>query len=344
MGELRSAVDALAAVDPDGLDPAELGALLVEVAAQHDRLAAVRAGLTAAHGRRMAWKAEGARSQKEWLTERCRLAPGVAGRESEQARHLAALPRTAEAFTDGTITAAQASAAANAVRDLPGDALAGLDELVAEQAPDLDPGQLRDAVDTYVHQVEPDALAEREQRAHRQRRLTITRTRSGSVVGEFRLDPLAGETLLTAVAAHSSPAGTGDVRTPEQRRADALVTIARLTLDSGTAPMVGGVRPHVTVVVSAATLERRQGAPPARLDRLGALSGQAARQLVCDPAITRVVTAGASQPLDVGRASRVVTVAQRRALAVRDGGCVGCHAPVAWCEAHHIRHWVDNGP
>jgi hypothetical protein len=53
-----------------------------------------------------------------------------------------------------------------------------------------------------------------------------------------------------------------------------------------------------------------------------------------------------SRPLDVGRATRVVTPAQRQALAVRDGGCVfpGCSRPLAWCEGHHVWHWLDGGP
>jgi hypothetical protein len=53
-----------------------------------------------------------------------------------------------------------------------------------------------------------------------------------------------------------------------------------------------------------------------------------------------------SQPLDVGRATRVVSPAQRAALAVRDGGCVfpDCDRPLAWCEAHHLWHWLDGGP
>ncbi|HEY6710493.1 MAG TPA: HNH endonuclease signature motif containing protein, partial [Actinomycetota bacterium] len=53
-----------------------------------------------------------------------------------------------------------------------------------------------------------------------------------------------------------------------------------------------------------------------------------------------------TQPLEVGRASRVVQSAQRTALAVRDGGCVfpGCARPLAWCEAHHLRHWLHGGP
>jgi hypothetical protein len=53
-----------------------------------------------------------------------------------------------------------------------------------------------------------------------------------------------------------------------------------------------------------------------------------------------------SQPLDLGRTTRVVSPAQRTALSVRDGGCVvpGCDRPLGWCEAHHLWHWLDGGP
>jgi len=53
-----------------------------------------------------------------------------------------------------------------------------------------------------------------------------------------------------------------------------------------------------------------------------------------------------TQPLEVGRTSRVVRAAQRAALAVRDGGCgfPACGRPPAWCEAHHLRHWLHGGP
>jgi hypothetical protein len=52
------------------------------------------------------------------------------------------------------------------------------------------------------------------------------------------------------------------------------------------------------------------------------------------------------QPLEVGRATRVVQPAQRAALAVRDAGCVfpGCERPLAWCDGHHLWHWADGGP
>jgi HNH endonuclease len=113
----------------------------------------------------------------------------------------------------------------------------------------------------------------------------------------------------------------------------------------------------------------------------GPLDSEACRRLACDEAVTRVlvtrqpdhdhprgdldgddrlaarlgtamallppILGGApSQPLDVGRASRVITPAQRSALVVRDGGCVfpDCDRSLAWCEGHHLVHWLDGGP
>jgi hypothetical protein len=50
--------------------------------------------------------------------------------------------------------------------------------------------------------------------------------------------------------------------------------------------------------------------------------------------------------LDLGRATRVVPPALRRALAVRDGGCAapGCDRPPGWTDAHHLHHWLHGGP
>jgi hypothetical protein len=71
-----------------------------------------------------------------------------------------------------------------------------------------------------------------------------------------------------------------------------------------------------------------------------------ARRLACDAAIIPVVLGGDSEPLDIGRQSRVVPVGLRRAFNLRDGGCrfAGCDRPAAWCDGHHVVHWVDGGP
>jgi 5-methylcytosine-specific restriction endonuclease McrA len=59
----------------------------------------------------------------------------------------------------------------------------------------------------------------------------------------------------------------------------------------------------------------------------------------------RVVMAGRSEPVDVGRKTAVVPPAMRRAVIVRDRHCrfPGCDRPHRWCDAHHVVHWADGG-
>ena len=86
-------------------------------------------------------------------------------------------------------------------------------------------------------------------------------------------------------------------------------------------------------------------APPQAHDPSGT-HGLTGRLRAAVALLPPVLGGAPTQPLEVGRASRVVQPAQRTALAVRDGGCVfpDCARPLAWCEAHHLRHWLHGGP
>jgi Domain of unknown function (DUF222)/HNH endonuclease len=81
-------------------------------------------------------------------------------------------------------------------------------------------------------------------------------------------------------------------------------------------------------------------------DGLGGDGGVAAWLQTALTRLPPVLGGALTQPLEVGRTSRVVTAAQRAALVVRDGGCAvtGCDRPLGWCEAHHLQHWVHGGP
>jgi hypothetical protein len=54
---------------------------------------------------------------------------------------------------------------------------------------------------------------------------------------------------------------------------------------------------------------------------------------------------GTRIPLAVGRTARTATPAQRRALAVRDKGCIfpGCGIPAEACQSHHVEDWAAGG-
>lgn len=67
-----------------------------------------------------------------------------------------------------------------------------------------------------------------------------------------------------------------------------------------------------------------------------------ARRIALNAGVSRLIVGPASQPLDVGRSTRLVTPAIRRALEHRDRGCVvdHCDIPAHLCEADHIAGWA----
>jgi hypothetical protein len=67
--------------------------------------------------------------------------------------------------------------------------------------------------------------------------------------------------------------------------------------------------------------------------------------LGCDAGFARVVFAGKSEPIDLGRLTYSASAPQRRALAARDRGCIvpGCKRRSRWCQRHHVERFPE-GP
>ena len=157
------------------------------------------------------------------------------------------------------------------------------------------------------------------------------------------LDPVAGDLVLTALGAATAPPSKDDPRTSRQRRADALAELARSFLDSGEA--AGSEKPHVVVLTDLDALQGHGGGTHETVDG-HVLTPEQVRRYACDCIISRVVFGCSSEPIDIGRATRVVPASMRRAIVARDRHCThpGCDRPSRWCDAHHIRHWGDGGP
>ncbi len=79
-----------------------------------------------------------------------------------------------------------------------------------------------------------------------------------------------------------------------------------------------------------------------------ALACETARRLGCDSALVGILErtdeAGVSEVLDVGRKTRAIPPAIKRALKARDQGCrfPGCDR-TRYTEGHHVEHWADGG-
>jgi hypothetical protein len=179
-------------------------------------------------------------------------------------------------------------------------------------------------------------------------RLHASKTFGGMVALDGSFDPEGGEIILQALDAAMTPearrdGASGDLRPAPRRRADALVQICRQYLASYPG-VVGGHRPHATLIVDLDTLMGRSG-KRCELSQVGTITPETARRILCDAEVSRLIVAGDSVPLEMGRAVRTATPAQRRALAVRDGGCArkGCDRRPEWCDVHHKTHWIHGG-
>ncbi|MGH8884701.1 MAG: DUF222 domain-containing protein [Egibacteraceae bacterium] len=237
---------------------------------------------------RQAWRAEGARSTADLLARRLRLTRGEARAQADTAVGLEGLPETAAAVRAGTIGLGQAQVAVQTAKELRPDVREDLDRLVAGDGGGLDRRRLREHVDAWTHTVDPDALAGRERRAWANRRASVTADGAdGSGRVEARLDPVGGATVTAALDPLARKAGHADDRTYPQRMADALVELARRSLDAGDLPQVAAQRPHVILIATAEALDGEPGAPAARLDGVGPVSAATAQMICCDAEVDR---------------------------------------------------------
>ena len=231
-------------------------------------------------------------------------------------------------------------------------------------------------VEKFVRLYRRAKRAEETERAdaqHENRGLTFWHEDDGTVVLHGRFPPEMGARILSALdaamAAHaeeqpttgwddevSAPddvprgtsgpgsvaAGTATV-TDVRDRADALAWMAERVFESGDAPALSPDRHEIVVHVEADVLADG-GAGRCEIEHRTAIAAETARRLCCDAGIVPVVDGPNGEPLSVGRRTRSIPPAVRRALSNRDRGCrfPGCPATER-LHGHHVRHWAEGG-
>jgi hypothetical protein len=127
------------------------------------------------------------------------------------------------------------------------------------------------------------------------------------------------------------------------RRADALAIVAESFLAHGAEALSGGDRHQIVVHVDAQTLIERSAGRCVLVEG-ASLAAETARRLACDASTVTIVENERGEPLDVGRKTRTIPPALRRALASRDKGCrvPGC-THKRYVDGHHVRHWANGG-
>ena len=164
------------------------------------------------------------------------------------------------------------------------------------------------------------------------------------------------DTLAAREPASTPPRVSAEPRDASPAASQPLAAAAHAGRETaaGGASETATAAPHVSAEPSEASAGACEPAPPAAgldagqavIEQAGGLhlGREAARRLACDAALVALRHGAAGEVLDVGRRTRAVPTALRRALQDRDRsqcqfpGCDSRH-----CDAHHVVHWADGG-
>ncbi|MCW4354381.1 HNH endonuclease [Hoyosella sp. YIM 151337] len=267
------------------------------------------------------------------------------------------LPLAAAAFAAAEISAAHVDAIDDVLSQFPAatppDARSEGEDILATLAKTNPPAVIRKVGREILARLDQDGVEPPETdlaKPKRELRLRWSSRGDHLKLSGF-LDKEAGarlESLLSPLAKPRPDNETGapDVRTVDERCGDAVAELLERTERAADLPAQGGEPPHVIVTMTLDQLTNTSDIPLVLLNRDHLISAALARQIACDAKIIPAILGSNSEVLDLGRAERTVSVALRRALVMRDKGCIfpGCDKPAPWTQAHHIREWQDGGP
>ena len=290
------------------------------------------------------YAAEGALNMVAWLRSRCKLSGGAAAERVTVSRQLENLPQTQKAFASGAIGYQHAALLARSAEKVGAEAVQKEEASLLKAAAMMDPSQFVSVAKDFEYRVDHAAALAEANRAWTRRYLHLSEPTNGLVHLDGMLDAEGGAVVKTALDALMPPPHQDDERTAGQRRADALVDLARRPLDGSKLGSTGGQRPHLVITASVETLAGIPGAPPATLDGVGPIASEAAQRHACDATVSWLL-GKVEKDQETSHEHRQIPPSIRRALVARDRDCVfnGCHRPANWCDGHHVKWWTRGG-
>lgn len=136
-----------------------------------------------------------------------------------------------------------------------------------------------------------------------------------------------------------------DTRTRTQKVHDAFAAILNAAARAGDVPDLGGAAPTLVVAVNAEDYAAGHGW--GTIISTGDLVPMSvAVQKGCAGGIQRILFDENGRIVALGTSARIFNALQRRAIIIRDGGCIvpGCTVSATWCEAHHVQEHSEGGP
>lgn len=302
---------------------------------------------------REAWGGAGVQSCAHWLNWKCGIDMGAAREKVRVAHALTSLPRISAAMAEGRLSYAK-------VRALTRVADTATEEILLMIALHGTADHVEKTVRAFRRAKDAEELG-REAQQQANRFLTYSYDEDGSLILKARLPAETGALVLKALEAGIQTldaeqtsqteegadvsAETSTVKsTSRQKRTDALVLMSESFLANGPKELNGGDRYQIVVHVSAETSRHEHSVGYCGLEDGPVIAAVTARRLACDSSVVKITEDEHGNPLNVGRKTRSIPPALRRALKSRDKGCrfPGC-TNTKYVDAHHIHHWADGG-
>lgn len=379
--ELDDVADALqlaAKLEYGGLPGAVLADSAARVAQLKAQLAALEAEIVAAYDASGDWEVSGYRSVGAALSHRARVRRAEANQTVALARSLTTMPVVSEALSCGEISLCHARRLAKASSR---EGFSDAEALLCDHARTLSYPAFDKAVSYWEHLVDSDAAEQDAAFKEQRREFHASLTFDGMGRLDGWLDPLGFEEFRSALDRIEAELFNNDLkdaqaehidrhtaelwRTPAQRRADALVEMAR----RATSMPEGAKAPEPLVIIHMDKpsfdegLNETLGLVPTRNESTEAERGVMAEGRRCETDLGAVVTPTQAVEqalrghirrlvyespgviLDYGRSTRLFTGALRQAIQARDRTCghPGCELPARLCEIDHIVEWQHGG-
>lgn len=267
-----------------------------------------------------------------WLNYQCGIGLTAAREKVRVALALHSLPQVTRCFREGLVSYSK-------VRALTRVADAANEGALLQIARESTAAQAERIFRQYRQTLEPIASAASDsdmtsEQTTSRNNFSWTWDAQGNLVFKGRLSPEQGALLLAALQREQDDG---------VERADAMASMAQRVVSIHAA----GEKQSPTHTISAAhryqihveldhNSQHIRGGP--------GISNKIVERLSCDASLIAHHRSANGEPLSVGRKTRTIPPAIRRALEKRDGGCrfPGC-THRRFVDAHHIQHWARGG-
>jgi len=303
------------------------------------------------------WSGPGIRSCAHWLNWKCGMNMGSARERVRVARALPKLPKISAAFREGRVSYSK-------VRAMTRVATADNEKALLQIALHGTAFHVETQVRLYRKTKRIEALQEENNRhGHRELSWYIDDDDYWVFKGRFTAEQgallqkaleAAGDQLFdeqqhvpAAVSADISKNVPLDRTTPQpfaQQRADELARVVEGFLAGVKQESSGGDRYLINIHTDVETLKQDGTGAESEIEDRAHVPAETSRRLACDCSIVHWQDNQQGEPLNIGRKTRAIPPAIRRALKRRDHGCrfPGCTCS-RFVDAHHIHHWADGG-